>query len=116
MVLPYDLHTAFSILKKPCNYVQSTNLSADNYQDVIDIWKYHKNTGSLPDDISNDRFMHAAFDFHKNSELNHGILYYSKYLSDALILYKIRNKYFNILIPSYSLFDKNKSIIAIYSD
>ena len=116
MVSHYDLYKAFSILKKPCNSVQSTHLSANNYQDVIDIWKNHKNTGILPDDISNDRFMHAAFDFHKNSEINHGILYYSKYLSDALILYKIRNKYFNILVPSHNLGHKNKSIIAIYSD
>ena len=54
------------------------------------------------------------FDFHL-SNINHVILFYSKNKKNALLMGKIDKKYINIIVPAYTLKEKNVSIISTFT-
>ena len=81
------------------------------YKEVINIWKLYKNEKKIYND---DFLIKDIFDFHL-SNVNHVILFYSKNNKNALLMGKIDNEYINLIIPSYSLKDKDVSIISTFT-
>ena len=104
---------AANILKKPCTMIVTTKLNTDNYKNIVNIWKRYRFFNKLPIYIKEDYILNEVFKFHLNTNINHAILYYSCNMDNALLLYKIYDKFFSVSIPAYSLTNHNKNIIAI---
>jgi len=101
----------FNIFSKPCNMIYPIKYKINNYKEVINIWKLYKNEKKIYND---DFLIKDIFDFHL-SNVNHVILFYSKNNKNALLMGKIDNEYINLIIPSYSLKDKDVSIISTFT-
>lgn len=102
------------LLLQGSNVIYDTNISIENYEQVLKMWLNYKKTGKIylkDDDLY---LVKSVFDFHKK-EIDHIILYFSKELLDCLLLCRINGKYKNILIPAeQNILDLNKSFIAVY--
>lgn len=101
----------FNIFSKPCNIVYPIKYEINNYEEVINIWKKYKNEKII---YNNDLLIKDIFDFHL-SNINHVILFYSKNKKNALLMGKIDKKYINIIVPAYTLKEKNVSIISTFT-
>ena len=104
-----------SMIMKPCKFIETTTLSVDSYQQVIDLWLNYKNNKIKIDNY----IIRKAFDFHFN-KFDHIILYHSFNLDSTLLMCKIGEKYKNIImsndeINNINVFKNNKpNVIATY--
>ena len=101
----------FNIFSKPCNIVYPIKYEINNYIEVINIWKKYKNEKII---YNNDLLIKDIFDFHL-SNIYHVILFYSKNKKNALLMGKIDKQYINMIVPAYTLEEKNVSIISTFT-
>tara|TARA_Y100000389_G_C17467788_1_gene527293 strand:- start:1542 stop:1883 length:342 start_codon:yes stop_codon:yes gene_type:complete len=103
---------ALNIIKKNnITYSEFTNHYEPNYNVINNIWKKYKIKNSSP--VSKTSFI-KFFQFHLNSPVDHGIMYYANKSDNALILFKISDIFFSTLIPTHDLPIKHRNFIAIY--
>ena len=86
------------LLLKPCKYIETTKLSVNSYQQVIDLWLQYKDKHINIEDY----FIRTAFEFHLNT-FDHVILYHSYNLHTSLLMCRIGEKYKNITIKNDEL-------------
>ena len=98
------------MLMKPCNIIRKVPFKVINYKEVIDLWKIYKNGGNFY--INENLELKNLFEFHK-SNVNHIILFWSINNDNCILLCKVDEKYFNLLIPM-SL-SKEYSFVATYT-
>lgn len=107
--------TIKQMIMRPSKMIQTTKLSVDSYQQVVDLWLQYKNGKTQ---IS-DYIVKSAFDFHFN-KFDHVILYHSYNMNKTLLMCRIRENYKNIVVDNDSLkeidyFNKYKpNLIATY--
>ena len=104
---------AANLLKNPCRMIMPTKLNTKNYKHIVNIWKRYRFFNKLPIIIQEDYMLNELFKFHLETEINHAILYYSYNLDNALLLYKVFDKFFSVSIPAYSLVKHKKNIVAV---
>ena len=110
MLLLSDLKNIKEMLKKEPTMLQTTKLSVEDYQEVVDLWKLFRDENKLPID---DYWVKEFMSFHKTTG-NHILLYYSKNLSECLLMCRTNNRYFNIKIPDSDLGKYDKNFIATF--
>ncbi len=102
-----------NLLNQGCNVIYKLNLEVSSYKNVVDVWKNYKYNNRL-DVYSNDRgIINDIFNFHK-SNIDHVILYHTKYNENCLLMCKIGGRYLNLLIPAVEINRDQKSFIAVY--
>lgn len=88
---------------------------AETYQRVCSLWKiYITNPKSMQTFFANNITLQNAFSFHKETNIDHIILYYSYGSEQCLLLCKCGGQYINTLIPEMTLKKHQKSFIATY--
>ena len=110
MLLLSDMKNIKEMLKKEPTMLQITNLSVNNYKEVVDLWKLFRDENKLSID---DYWVKQFMMFHK-TPINHILLYYSKNLNECLLMCRTNNRYFNIKIPDSDLGTFDKNFIATF--
>ena len=106
---------AFEILKKPSSYTQYTELEVSDYSEIIEMWNAYKREKALPLHLQDNYMIKELFNFHYDTEHDHGILYYSYGNDDVLLMFKIRKLHFQIKASSDYLETNQRNVIAVYS-
>jgi|TARA_B110000438_G_scaffold260124_1_gene269990 hypothetical protein len=83
-----------TILTKP-TYIVEIPLRVSNYAEAVAMWGQYKKYKTIP--ISNTHVVNV-FKFHLDCS-NHVIMYHTYKDNNCLLLCKINNKFFNIIIP-----------------
>lgn len=110
MLLLSDLKNIKEMLKKEPTMLQTTSLSVDDYQEVVELWKLFRDENKL---MIDDYWVKQFMAFHKTPR-NHILLYYSKNLRECLLMCRTNNRYFNIKIPDSDLGKFDKNFIATF--
>lgn len=106
---------AFDILKnKNITYSQYTPFYQPDYNHILKLWKNYRFLNKKHFSIEDDYVLKNLFSFHLNEISDHGILYYASNSKNAVIFYKIDDKFFTIKVDAEYLGTKDKNIIAIY--
>ena len=96
--------TTFQTIKQmimtPSKMIQTTELSVNSYQQVVDLWIQYKNGKTQ---IS-DYIIKSAFEFHLN-KFDHIIMYHSYNMNKTLLMCRIRENYKNIVVDNNLLKD-----------
>ena len=108
-----NIEIAKKLLKNGCKYCKYIKLDCLCYKYVVSLWlNYKKNSNSRS---KYNRIICEVFEFHLNNKDDHAILYKSKNINDALVMYKINGKYINMIIQSFDVKNiKNSSFISVY--
>lgn len=104
------MKTIKKMLMNPCNITRKVPFEVINYEEVIDLWKIYKNGSNFY--INENMELKNIFEFHK-SNINHIVLFSSVNHDNCILLCKVDEKYFNLLIPM-SL-RKDYSFVATYT-
>lgn len=107
---------AFGLLsKKNISYLEFVSFEQPNYQLVLNLWKEYRFFGVRSNSFLKDNSqIEEIFKFHLQSSMNHGVMYYSRNSSQAIIFFKIDHYFFCLSIETHELPIKNKNFIAIY--
>lgn len=110
------IQKAFEILKrKNISHVKFVNFEEKNYKKVLNLWKEYRFFGpNYNSFISKNNEISDLFKFHLQSPINHGIMYYSKNSSGAVIFFKIDSYFFCLNLNSGDLPLKDRNFVAIY--
>ena len=97
----------------PPTYVLKIPYNVNNYNEVLEIWREYKEENKLR---LEERELKEILKFHKTND-NHIILYHSKNDENCILLCKINNIYYNIIMPienenKYDL--QSESFLATY--
>ena len=107
---------AFSIINRGnISYLEYISYEQPNYQIILNLWKEYRFLGPKYNPfLKENRQIEEIFKFHLQSPINHGIMYYSKNSSKAILFFKIDHYFFCLSIETQELPVKNKNFIAIY--
>ena len=107
---------AFGLLsKKNISYLKFVSFEESNYQFLLNLWKEYRFFGVRSNSFLKDNTqIEEIFQFHLQSSINHGILYYSRNSPKAIIFFKIDHYFFCVSIETHDLPIKNRNFIAIY--
>ena len=98
------------ILTKP-TYIAEVPFRVSNYSEAVAMWGQYKKYKSIP--ITNTHVVNA-FKFHMDCG-NHVVMFHTYKDNNCLLLCKINNKFFNIIIPFINEGSPmNDSFIATY--
>ena len=102
-----------SMLRNGSNIVYIVPIQVNSYREVIDRWLSYKRFEGLTF-TKQMSIIRDIFRFHR-SNIDHIILYYSRYHNDCLLMCRVGGKYTNMLLPALNIKDHNRSIIAVYT-
>ena len=87
---------AFKILsKKDISFLQHVSYEQPNYQLVLNLWKEYRFLGVRNNSFfQNNSLIEDIFKFHLQSPINHGVMYYSRNCTEAIIFFKIDHHFF----------------------
>ena len=108
-----ELDKIKQILQNVSNIVYPVSISVSSYRHVLDRWIKFKTFQQLHFG-PNMHLIRDVFRFHR-ADPNHIVVYFSRNLTDCLLMCRIRWKYINILTPAPILKDKKCSLIAVYT-
>jgi len=83
-----------TILTKP-TYIAEVPFRVSNYAEAVTMWVQYKRKKTIP--IANTHVLNA-FKFHLNCN-EHVVMYHTYKDNNCLLLCKVNNKFFNIIIP-----------------
>ena len=112
---PRQQKIARDIIMGYCNYVISTDLSVEDYTEVLQLWNTYLENNTLPLNIKESKILCEVFTFHKTCMKDHAILYSCNSIEDAILLYKIEGEYFNVLVSDEGLDTDNRNIVSVFT-
>lgn len=101
-----------TMIKKTCNMAVKVPFEVGNYDEVLHLWRNHKQGKKANINITSNIGLKDIFEFHEMSS-DHVILFWSCNHDNCVLLCKTDNKYMNIKMPMIT--DKTYSFIATYS-
>ena len=113
MISIENINIAREIIKNNnITYTEFTQYYQPDYKIINNFWKSYRFLKKIP--FNNNSFL-KFFQFHLESPVDHGIMYYANNSNNAIILFKINNNFFSSLIPTSYLKHRNNNFIAIYA-